>query len=377
MPSEIDKAMEVKIRALRQRYLKTLQGHADKLKELLILCQKDTFSPENLTELLSQAHHLAGNGAIFGFTDVSEVGMSLQDYLRNNPDATPASFSEQLSNLIDACNAALSSEPLTSIEISNQSAVELSQPENELPLVLVVDDDENIQNIIQEFLQDDARILTCANTLEILDLMRKYRPEIVLLDDQMPGGSSGLQMLEEIQALQDIKNTPVIMLTASDKADNVMRGLMAGAADYITKPFDPEKLAEKIRVRLERLYSQILIADDEEAVRELLKHKFINAGCKVTCVADGVQAWDKMQKQTFALVVLDCMMPGFDGMTILRMAKENPKLADTPIVLLTAKHTSSDIMEGLNTGAADYICKPFNPDEVVTRCVRLLKHQKD
>jgi HPt (histidine-containing phosphotransfer) domain-containing protein len=79
MQNEIDKAMEAKIRAVRGRYLKTLQGHTDKLKELLLLCQQNKLTPEDRTELLSNAHHLAGNGAIFGFNDVSEIGMSLQD----------------------------------------------------------------------------------------------------------------------------------------------------------------------------------------------------------------------------------------------------------------------------------------------------------
>jgi DNA-binding response OmpR family regulator len=83
-----------------------------------------------------------------------------------------------------------------------------------------------------------------------------------------------------------------------------------------------------------------------------------------------------LQDQQFALVILDRMMPGFDGMTVLRMMRKTEKLASTPVVFLTARHYGADVLDGLNTGAADYIVKPFDPDEVVARCVRLLDRKE-
>ena len=155
-----------------------------------------------------------------------------------------------------------------------------------------------------------------------------------------------------------------------------MRGLMAGASDYVVKPFEPKSLAKVVRARLKRQGSTILIADDDDAVRELLEHKFSTAGCKVASAADGAQAWAMLQDQEFALVVLDRMMPGYDGMTLLRMMRLNQKLSSTPVVFLTARHYGADVLDGLNTGAADYIIKPFDPDEVVARCVRLLDRKE-
>ena len=117
----------------------------------------------------------------------------------------------------------------------------------------------------------------------------------------------------------------------------------------------------------------ILVVDDDEDVRELLAHKLRRAGCQVMCAQDGTQAWYMLQMKTFSLVVLDQMMPGHDGMSLLRMMKTHPVAAQTPVVFLTARDLSADVLEGLNTGAADYITKPFNSDEVVTRCTRLLR----
>lgn len=374
MQSDIDKVVEAKINALKKRYLKTLQEHVNTLELLLPLCQNNALTLENREELLSNAHHLAGNGAIFGFADISELGMTLQDALRNNPSADADSFSSQLSALIAACNIALANTPLQEDMHEENAIPEIAVTEPALPVLLVVDDDENIRNIIDGLLKEDAHIVFGTGAEGVVSLIIATKPDMILLDNHMPGGSTGLEILEIIQSIQEIKDIPIIMLTASDTADNVMRGLMAGAVDYITKPFNAIELAEKIRGRLARLHNPILIADDDEAVRELLKHKFNNAGCKVVCVADGAAAWEQMQTQHFALIMLDCMMPGFDGMTILRMMKKNPAIAKTPLVFLTARHSSSDIMEGLNTGATDYICKPFNPDEVIARCIRFMKH---
>jgi CheY-like chemotaxis protein/HPt (histidine-containing phosphotransfer) domain-containing protein len=117
----------------------------------------------------------------------------------------------------------------------------------------------------------------------------------------------------------------------------------------------------------------VLVVDDDEDVRELLAHKLRRAGCQVSCAEDGAKAWRLLQMQTYSLVVLDQMMPGHDGMSLLRMMKTHPAAAHTPVVFLTARDLSTDVLEGLNTGAADYITKPFNSDEVVTRCTRLLR----
>jgi DNA-binding response OmpR family regulator len=115
------------------------------------------------------------------------------------------------------------------------------------------------------------------------------------------------------------------------------------------------------------------VADDDEAVRELVAHKLAQAGCQVVCAADGAQAWHALQTQAFELAVLDLMMPGHDGMSLLRMMQAHPDMACTPVVILSARDLSSDVLAGLDTGAADYITKPFHSDELVSRCKRLLR----
>jgi len=360
-----------KMQKLTLRYLENLKKSVLVFKKYILLLEMHRSDLGECADLKFQAHSLAGTGSTYGFTDISAAGRALDNYLAGDRFVNKECM-KLIRTLLDACEEALASSVRSPAMATQEVDQSFQQDESALPLVLIVDDDENVRNMLMDLLSRDARRLAAANTTDAISLMKKHRPNLVLLDDKMSEGESGLHMLEELEAYPEIKDIPIIMITASTQSEQVMRGLMAGAVDYITKPFDPEAVIKKIQGHLERQNLSILIADDDEAVRAMLSHKFQMAGCKVICTADGATAWETMSQQPFALMVLDRMMPGYDGMTLMRMIKENSSLANIPAVFLTARHYGTDVLDGLNIGAADYIKKPFNPDEVVARCLRLI-----
>lgn len=111
-------------------------------------------------------------------------------------------------------------------------------------------------------------------------------------------------------------------------------------------------------------------------MRDLLHHKLGGAGCDVVTVGDCQEAWDLLERESFSLVLLDRMMPDLDGAVLLRMMHGDAMIARTPVIFLTARRSPSDVVDGLLTGAADYITKPFDPDELVKRCMALIKAKK-
>jgi DNA-binding response OmpR family regulator len=372
MPNDAAVSMQNNMRALTQRYLENLGAHYNQIERVLHLAECGALGEESRTELKFQAHKLAGTGTTYGFPAISETGRRVEEMLIDHPGDSETLIA-LIHDLLNACSSAMHTHP-SPVELVEEKPFTPALAVGGLPLVLIVDDDANVRSLLSSLLQNDARLLTGVNAAEALDLMYRHKPDLVLLDNKMPGDVTGVRLLEDIQNIPELRHIPIVLITASGKPEEVMRGLMAGAADYITKPFDPLQVTTKIRERLRRQHNAILIADDDEAVRELLEHKFRSAGCKVVCAFDGTQALERMQEQHFALVVLDRMMPGFDGMTLLRMMKRNTEMSTIPVVFLTARHYGSDVLDGLNMGAADYITKPFNPDEVVTRCIRLLEN---
>jgi len=118
----------------------------------------------------------------------------------------------------------------------------------------------------------------------------------------------------------------------------------------------------------------ILLVDDErqfvEAIAVILKqHKY-----SVDCAFDGEQGLDYINSGIYDLIILDVMMPRIDGFSLLKIIRQ--KKIDVPVLMLSAKSEISDKIEGLNSGADDYITKPFHTDELLARIKALLRRKE-
>ena len=115
----------------------------------------------------------------------------------------------------------------------------------------------------------------------------------------------------------------------------------------------------------------VLIADDDPLLRAVLEHKLISAGYSVESVEDGRAALAAAGASRPLVIVLDAMMPVMDGFEALRRLKADPQLKAIPVVMLTALKREDDVVRALRFGAADYVAKPFSPEELVARIDRL------
>ena len=119
--------------------------------------------------------------------------------------------------------------------------------------------------------------------------------------------------------------------------------------------------------------AHILVVDDDNGIRSLVK-KFLNENNFIVTTANSAEdAANKISIIKFDLIVLDVMMPGKSG---LEFIEENKKKINTPIILLTAKGTTTDRVEGLEVGADDYLPKPFEPKELILRIKNILNKTK-
>jgi two-component system phosphate regulon response regulator PhoB len=122
--------------------------------------------------------------------------------------------------------------------------------------------------------------------------------------------------------------------------------------------------------------ASILVVDDEEDLLELVRFNLARDGYAVTCVTSGEEAIKAVRRDAPDLVVLDLMLPGFDGLEVCRRLKADPRTRETPIVMLTAKGEERDIVAGLDRGADDYITKPFSPRVLSARIKALLRRRE-
>ncbi|MCU1383028.1 MAG: walR 1 [Acidobacteria bacterium] len=121
---------------------------------------------------------------------------------------------------------------------------------------------------------------------------------------------------------------------------------------------------------------RILIVEDEPAIRELVRFHLALAGFEVVELGDGAAALERGRAHRFDLIVLDIMLPGLDGITLCRALRTEGANRATPILMVTARDTESDTVLGLESGADDYLAKPFGVRELVARVSALFRRHE-
>jgi DNA-binding response OmpR family regulator len=120
----------------------------------------------------------------------------------------------------------------------------------------------------------------------------------------------------------------------------------------------------------------ILLVEDEEAIRELVSFHLRLAAFAYTAVCDGAQALRSAHQRPFDLIILDIVLPGVDGITVCQAIRAEGPNREIPILMLTARAEESDRVVGLDSGADDYLTKPFGVRELMARVRALLRRPK-
>jgi two-component system phosphate regulon response regulator PhoB len=118
---------------------------------------------------------------------------------------------------------------------------------------------------------------------------------------------------------------------------------------------------------------RILVVDDEEDILDLVRYNLEKDGYEVACLTSGEEVLPEIRRRPPHLVILDLMLPGVDGLTVMKLLKRDEAAARIPVIMLTAKGSEADIVTGLELGADDYVTKPFSPRVLVARARSVLR----
>lgn len=119
--------------------------------------------------------------------------------------------------------------------------------------------------------------------------------------------------------------------------------------------------------------AKVVIIEDEPDIIEVMSYNLTREGFLVSASRNGVDGLSLVRNQSPALVLLDLMLPGIDGLSICQQLKSDPITRDIPIIIVSAKGEESDVVIGLGLGADDYIAKPFSPRELLARVKAVLR----
>ena len=207
--------------------------------------------------------------------------------------------------------------------------------------VLVVDDDPTVHDLLAATLAKEGhRVLHARDGAEALDILRKTPPDIVTLDVMMPK-VDGWSVLGTMKSDPSLDHIPVIMITIVDDRN---LGYSLGASEFMTKPIDRSRLLSLVqRFAGHEAQARVLIVDDDPDVRDVVRSTLENSGLKTFQAVNGRAAIDWLQSHPApSLILLDLMMPEMDGFEFLNRIRDDDKLVDVPVVVLSAKELTAE-----------------------------------
>ncbi|MGB2580319.1 MAG: response regulator [Minisyncoccia bacterium] len=292
--------------------------------------------------------------------------------------------------------------------------------------IIIVEDDTVLRDVLAEKLQRSGYVVDIAQDGVIaMERIRAVRPDCILLDILMPR-KSGIEVMEEMYADDNLRGIPVIIISNSGQPVEIKRAQELGAKEFLIKAvFDPNEVLEKLRKVLagsamapqgewgvrtqnvtvsgavehpvvenapvvqaatsvaaattteaapiaeEKIF--ILVVEDDKFLRELLVRKLSAEGFDVKNAIDAEAAFIILAERKPKIILCDIILPGVDGFEILRRIKEDPKLIDVPVVMLSNLGQKEDLERAMNLGAKDFMVKAnFTLDEIVTKVRTLI-----
>jgi len=222
--------------------------------------------------------------------------------------------------------------------------------------VLVVDDDPSVRSLLARTLEKEGyRVISAANGVEALALAREHRPQAITLDVMMPK-LDGWGALKQLKADAELREIPVIMVTVLNE-----RGMAIplGAADFVTKPVDRQRLTAILREHCVNPSSaSILVVEDNLPTREVLCRSLESMGYAAYAAVNGRDGLDWLANHpTPSLILLDLMMPEMDGFEFLRELRKQPAFVDVPVIVVTAKELTVEDVRMLSGQTDGIIAK--------------------
>jgi two-component system cell cycle response regulator len=263
--------------------------------------------------------------------------------------------------------------------------------------VLVVDDIlANVRLLEAKLAAEYFEVVTAMNGVDALESVQRTRPDIVLLDVMMPG-IDGIEVCKRIKSNPSTQHIPVVMVTALDQPEDRVRGLEAGADDFLTKPVNDVSLFCRVKslVRLKMLTDElrtrtggaeamglinanlpsldtkpgnIMVVDNRAVTAERVRGA-LNGRHDVTIVTDGQQAIElcAQNDMTFELVVISLDMEGVDALRVCSQLKSLETTRQTPILLIVDPDDHQRLLRALDMGVNDYLIRPVDHQELQAR----------
>ncbi len=272
--------------------------------------------------------------------------------------------------------------------------------------ILVVDDiPANVKLLEARLLAEYYEVLTAADGMTALSICDKTSVDLILLDIMMPG-IDGFEVCERLKANPRTAHIPVVMVTALDQPSDRVRGLKAGADDFLTKPVNDMQLMARVKslVRFKTLSDELrlraetarsigaseLLSSHENGVGEpgfvLLVEPRANAReritrtlsdiAEVTAISDPQAALFEAAEKPYELVIISSLQEDYDPLRLCSQIRSLERTRFIPVLVLAEQGEDELVMRALELGVNDYLVRPLDPNELIARCITQIRRKR-
>jgi two-component system cell cycle response regulator len=272
--------------------------------------------------------------------------------------------------------------------------------------ILVVDDiPANVKLLEARLLAEYFDVMTAADGYEALAICDRHQVDLILLDIMMPG-IDGFEVCERLKASQKTAHIPVVMVTALDQPADRVRGLKAGADDFLTKPVNDlqlisrvksllrlKTLSDELRIRADTAHTmgidnltragegradetaQVLLVDGRANSQERII-KALKPVADVLALSDPQAALFEAAESAFDLVIVNANFDDYDPLRLCSQLRSLERTRFLPILIITEQGSDEMVVRALDLGVNDYIVRPVDPNELVARSLTQIRRKR-
>jgi CheY-like chemotaxis protein len=232
--------------------------------------------------------------------------------------------------------------------------------------IIVVDDEPVSRGLMGATLRKhNFEVVELGSGKEAIDFLQGHGSASMIVSDVMMPDMDGFDMLRFLKADERFKRIPVILVTALNDTESVLKGVELGAADYVTKPISGTILVAKVKKVMSPERPRVVVVESETATRTAIVQIIERVGYSALDVGSGEEALTLLRSNQVAAVISDCKLNGMSGIALLKtIKKEHPHL---PVLLMTGANEAYSARQILLAGADTFITKPFHNVEIVRK----------
>jgi DNA-binding response OmpR family regulator/HPt (histidine-containing phosphotransfer) domain-containing protein len=369
--SSVKQTFDSAFASIREKYISHLSGAVAELNQFAVLCEFDEATAEMMAAIGRLAHKLNGSGQTLGFAEISAQAASLERLLETGVPSRGAAASGARA-LARACEAAIRSSAAIgdAAETKRESEAENASEKPELWAFIAFHNDPQVQRLLSDVFAGKAVIQHCSTRDQALAAIDARTASLLFVDLDNPECPN--DTIVALYRKSRETNLAIVVFASQRRSAAIVNAVCDGNVDCLLKPLDTVSVYKKAFEALERERLIVVVCDDDRIVREFLKPKFEAAGFEVHLANDGEEVIALARRIRPSVIVLDRAMPKMEGLAALKILKAEATTHGIPVVMLTSKAHPHEVTEGLKSGAAAYMVKPFAPAAVVAKCLEVL-----